>query len=81
MRAAIPVADGDEAAIAADDNARLLQRLIDLLDHPDAGFVPRCSPCPWTTACRANAASIRVTATEKPPTIGACRDDDRPRRH
>lgn len=38
MRAAIPVADGDEAAIAADDNARLLQRLINLLDHPDAGL-------------------------------------------
>jgi hypothetical protein len=38
MRAAIPVADGDEAAIAADDNARLLQRLIDLLDHSDPGL-------------------------------------------
>lgn len=38
MRAAIPVADGDQDAIAADDNARLLQRLIDLLDHPDSGM-------------------------------------------
>jgi hypothetical protein len=35
MRAALPVADGDEELIAGDDNARLLKRLIDLLGHPD----------------------------------------------
>ncbi|MFK8110732.1 MAG: hypothetical protein AB8B91_00935 [Rubripirellula sp.] len=39
MRAAIPVADLDEEAIADDDNARLLNRLIRLLDHRDAGVV------------------------------------------
>ncbi len=38
MRAAICVADGDAVAIAADDNARLLQRLIDLLCYPDAAL-------------------------------------------
>jgi hypothetical protein len=35
MRAAVPVADGDPDLIARDDNARLLKRLIDLLDHTD----------------------------------------------
>jgi hypothetical protein len=39
MRAALPVADGDAAAIAGDANARLLQRLIDLLAHPDPAVV------------------------------------------
>jgi hypothetical protein len=39
MRAAVPVADGDETMIAADDNARLLKRLIDLLDHGDPAIV------------------------------------------
>jgi hypothetical protein len=39
MRAALPVADGDEAVIANDENARLLKRLIDLLDHTDPGLV------------------------------------------
>ncbi len=39
MRAAVPVADGDESVIASDDNARLLKRLIDLLDHSDASVV------------------------------------------
>ncbi len=39
MRAALPVADGDQTTIAANENARLLQRLIHLLDHPEAALV------------------------------------------
>lgn len=39
MRAAVPIADNNEAVIANDENARLLQRLINLLDHPDASLV------------------------------------------
>ncbi len=39
MRAALPLADGDEQKILADQNANLLQRLIDLLDHPDPVLV------------------------------------------
>ena len=39
MRAAVPVADGDEEVIASDENARLLKRLIDLLDHRDPALV------------------------------------------
>ncbi len=39
MRAAVPVADGNQEAIAENDNARLLQRLIDLLDHPEPSVV------------------------------------------
>lgn len=39
MRAAVPVANGDQEAIESDPNARLLQRLIDLLDHPEPGLV------------------------------------------
>jgi len=42
MRAAIPVADGNESAIAANENARLLHRLIQLLyqaDHADGALV------------------------------------------
>lgn len=39
MRAAVPVANGDEKAIACDNNARLLKRLIDLLDHSDPVLV------------------------------------------
>ncbi len=35
MRAALPIADGDQALIQSDNNARLLQRLIDLLGHSD----------------------------------------------
>jgi hypothetical protein len=38
MRAALPVADGDPLTIAADENARLLQRLIKLLNNPDPGL-------------------------------------------
>lgn len=38
MRAAIPVADGDEEAIAADTNAHLLKRLIDLLNDADSSL-------------------------------------------
>ena len=36
MRAAIPVADQDQSGIEIDDTAKLLDRLIRLLDHPDA---------------------------------------------
>ncbi|MEM8671436.1 MAG: hypothetical protein AAGG48_28205 [Planctomycetota bacterium] len=36
MRAAVPVADGDEERIKADPNAHLLHRLIHLLNHTDA---------------------------------------------
>lgn len=39
MRAAVPVADNDVEEIASDENAQLLQDLIDLLDHSDAGIV------------------------------------------
>jgi hypothetical protein len=39
MRAAIPVADGNEAAIASNENARLLNRLIQLLQHSDGAIV------------------------------------------
>ena len=39
MRAAVPVADANEEEIAADENAQLIQGLIDLLDHCDAGIV------------------------------------------
>ena len=39
MRAAIPVADGNEEEIAADENAQLIQGLIELLDHQDAAIV------------------------------------------
>ncbi len=39
MRAALPVADGNMERIAADPNAFLLNRMIDLLDHGDAGLV------------------------------------------
>ena len=39
MRAAVPVAEDDEQAIADDPNARLLKRLIDLLKYNDPGVV------------------------------------------
>lgn len=39
MRAAVPVAENDVEEIACDENAQLLQELIDLLDHADAGIV------------------------------------------
>lgn len=39
MRAAIPVADANEAAIAGDENARLLYRLISMLEHTDGALV------------------------------------------
>lgn len=39
MRAAVPVADGNEKRIASDPNALLLKRLIDLLDHSDPALV------------------------------------------
>ncbi len=39
MRAAIPVADGNEAAIATNENARMLNRLIKLVQHSDGGIV------------------------------------------
>lgn len=39
MRAALPVADGNEQKILADPNAHLLQRLIELLNHPDPALV------------------------------------------
>jgi hypothetical protein len=39
LRAAIPVADNDQEAIAADDNARLLHRLIELLGHGEVSVV------------------------------------------
>jgi hypothetical protein len=39
MRAAVTIADGNEAGIARDENSRLLTRLIDLLDHSDPALV------------------------------------------
>jgi hypothetical protein len=39
MRAAVPVADGNLAAIANNENARLLHRLIKLLKHSDGALV------------------------------------------
>ncbi len=39
MRAAIPIADGNEAAIKTDENARLISRLIKLLEHYDGAVV------------------------------------------
>lgn len=39
MRAAIPIAGGDQQEIKKDANAHLLQRLIDLLDHADTTLV------------------------------------------
>jgi hypothetical protein len=39
MRAAVPVAENDVEEIACDENAALLQDLIDLLDHRDAAIV------------------------------------------
>lgn len=39
LRAAVAVADGDQRAIAADENATLLSNLIDLLDHEEPGLV------------------------------------------
>ncbi len=39
MRAAIPIADGNEIAIMTDENARLISRLIKLLEHKDGALV------------------------------------------
>ncbi|TWU49682.1 hypothetical protein [Rubripirellula reticaptiva] len=39
MRAAVPVADDDREAIAADENAKLLSDLIELLEHDEPALV------------------------------------------
>lgn len=39
MRAAVPVADGDQDAIDADPNAKLLSNLISMLDHEEPSLV------------------------------------------
>ncbi len=76
MRAAVPIADDDQEAIAMDENAQLLSKLIDLLEHDEPALKTKRPPGVGTAARRCDVGKISYLTPSKPSSTRTGRDDD-----